>query len=227
MSTTHTGATRGLPHALPQGETLLWQGSPTFRALAVGAFHVKAWGIYVAIMLAWGVVSSLIAQHSLRVAEAAGFWSLFLGLLALAMVLGFAFLTARTTIYTITDRRIVIAYGAAIRKHVNLPFRAIQAAGLRTTANGTGDIVMTPEADRNLSYLLLWPHVRAGKRGRVEPVLRGIPDAARVAHLLCDALDPSHQTTTIAQITTNPVRGDIRQTAEAMDISLASRGHAA
>jgi hypothetical protein len=239
MSTHTTRTTRGLPHALPPGETLLWQGSPTFRALALGAFHVKAWGIYVAIMLAWGVISALASHRSMQMAEAAGFWSLFLGVIALAMVLGFAYLTARTTIYTITDRRIVISYGAAIQKHVNLPFRAIQAAGLRTTADGSGDIVMTPEADRNLSYLLLWPHVRAGKRGRVEPVLRGIPDAARVARVLTDALDPSRTpnaimglempiaASTATMVTSGPARGESRQDSDTMGIALASRGHAA
>ncbi|SIQ17530.1 MULTISPECIES: photosynthetic complex putative assembly protein PuhB [Acidiphilium] len=225
MSTPDRREGRGLPHALPAGETLLWQGSPTFRALAVGAFHVKAWSIYVAIMLAWGIVSALISHHSLRVAEAAGFWSLFLGVLALAMVLGFAFLTARTTIYTITSKRIVIRYGAAIQKHVNLPFRAIQAVGLRTAPDGTGDIVMTPEADRNLSYLLLWPHVRAGKRGRVEPVLRGIPDAAGAARVLAAALDPSRAPAAIMPIAASPQR-DRSQDSDAMD-ALASGGHAA
>ncbi|MGC9268935.1 photosynthetic complex putative assembly protein PuhB [Acidiphilium sp.] len=221
-------APRGLPHALPAGETQLWQGSPNFRALAVGAFHVRVWAAYVAVMLAWGVISAVISHHSLRVAEAAGFWSLLLGLTALGIVLAFAYLTARTTIYTITDRRIVICYGAAIRKHFNLPFTAIQAAGLRTAADGSGDIVLTPQTDRRLSYLLLWPHVRAGKRGRVEPVLRGIPDAARVARLLIDALDPARQASSIIPITSGEAaRADIRQDVGVMDTDLASRGRAA
>jgi len=226
MSAHEGGTPRGLPHALPAGETMLWQGAPTFRALALGAFHLRAWAIYVAIMLAWGVISALVSHHSLRVAEAAGFWSLFLGVLALGLVLGFAYLTARTTIYTITNKRVVISYGAAIRKHFNLPFRAILSADLRTASDGTGDIVMAPEADRNLSYILLWPHVRAGKRARVEPVLRGIPDAARVARLLAEALDPSRPV--IMPITAMaPARGEVRQDNGPMDASLASRGHAA
>jgi hypothetical protein len=127
--------------------------------------------------------------------------------------------------YTITSKRIVIRYGAAIQKHVNLPFRAIQAVGLRTAPDGTGDIVMTPEADRNLSYLLLWPHVRAGKRGRVEPVLRGIPDAAGAARVLAAALDPSRAPAAIMPIAASPLR-DRSQDSDAMD-ALASRGHAA
>ncbi|MDD2860300.1 MAG: photosynthetic complex putative assembly protein PuhB [Acidiphilium sp.] len=218
--------TRGLPHELPAGETLLWQGAPSFRALAFGAFHLRFWAIYVAIMLAWGIISALISHHSMQMAEAAGFWSLFLGVLALGLVLGFALLTARTTIYSITSKRVVISYGAAIRKHFNLPFRAILSADLRTAPDGTGDIVMAPEADRNLSYILFWPHVRAGRRARVEPVLRGIPEAGRVARLLAEALDPARPATLPIPALT-PSRGDIRQDNGAMTPSLASRGHAA
>lgn len=210
MSAPHSPAPRGLPHALPAGETLLWQGAPDFRALALGAFHLRLWAGYVAVMLAWGIYSAVAAHHSLRVAEAAGFWSLLLGLIALGLVLAFAWLTARTTVYTITSKRIVIGYGAAIRKHINLPFVRIHAAGLRTNGGNKGDIAITPEAETRLSYLLLWPHVRA-KSGRVEPVLRAIPDAARVARLLVAALDPTGAATPLAPVAA-PTRAGVRET---------------
>ena len=37
---------RGLPGPLPEGETILWQGAPDWRVLAVQAFHVRAVAIY-------------------------------------------------------------------------------------------------------------------------------------------------------------------------------------
>lgn len=223
-------APRGLPHALPPGETLIWQGAPRFRQLAVGAFHVRFWAGYVAVMLVWGIASALVAHHSITTAEAAGFWSLLLGVVALGIVLLMAFLTARTTTYTITNKRVVIGYGAAIRKHLNLPYRAIQSANLRLGTDDTGDIAICPEAGTRLSYLLLWPHVRSTGRGGVEPVLRAVPEAASVARLLVAALDPAHAVSTHAVSTIVAVgaaRDTARGTAGELAGSLASSGHAA
>ena len=44
-------AQTGLPEKLPQGEVILWQGSPNWVSLAVEAFHLRALGIYFSIML--------------------------------------------------------------------------------------------------------------------------------------------------------------------------------
>ena len=43
----------GLPERLPEGETLLWQGRPSWRQLALRAFHVREIAIYFALLLAW------------------------------------------------------------------------------------------------------------------------------------------------------------------------------
>jgi len=45
-------AAPGLPAPLPQGETVLWQGSPDWRQLALHAFHVRKIAIYFGLMLA-------------------------------------------------------------------------------------------------------------------------------------------------------------------------------
>ena len=64
-----------------------------------------------------------------------------LGIVA-AFALTFAFLAARTTIYTITTRRAVLRYGIAFTKAVNVPLRLVksanpQALGCTRTARET------------------------------------------------------------------------------------------
>jgi hypothetical protein len=42
----------GLPEKLPKGESILWQGSPDFKAVALRVFHMRALVIYFGILLA-------------------------------------------------------------------------------------------------------------------------------------------------------------------------------
>ncbi|WP_232824387.1 hypothetical protein [Blastomonas sp. UPD001] len=46
---------RGLPGELPQGETLLWQGSPDWRLLARSAFFTRIVGLYFAALVALAI----------------------------------------------------------------------------------------------------------------------------------------------------------------------------
>ena len=177
----------GLPHGLPSGETLLWQGKPDFRTLLLGAFRLRLLSVYVGVIIIWSVVSSAFAGYQPHELLASMIWAISLGGVALGMIALMAWLTARSTIYSITSKRVVIAYGASIRKHLNLPFAKIESAGIRLGADGIGDIPLTPEAQSRLSYILLWPHVKAGKSARTEPMLRAVTDAASVAKILADA----------------------------------------
>jgi hypothetical protein len=177
----------GLPHGLPTGETLLWQGKPDFRRLLMDAFRLRMLSVYVGVIVLWSVASAAFAGYDPREILASAVWAIGLGALALALIMLMAWLTARSTIYTITSRRVVIAHGASIRKHLNLPFAKIEAAGIRINDQGFGDIPLTLDARTRLSYILLWPHVKAGKKAGVEPMLRAVPDAGSVAKLLADA----------------------------------------
>ncbi len=182
-------APRGLPRALPPGETLLWQGSPAWRGLFRRALHGRTLALYFALLMAWCGAEAAI-RHSPRLwyslVALAVLASLALGLFAL-----FAVLVARTTVYTITDRRVVLTIGVALSASINLPFAAMDAAAVRFHADGTGDIPIRLAGQTRLGLFQLWPHVRPWRFGAVEPALRAIPDASRVAHLLANALAAS------------------------------------
>ncbi len=177
----------GLPAQLPQGEEILWQGSPGFLALAVHAFRVRAVAVYFIVIALWRAAamasSGAAAEIAPTLAAIAGFFAAAMGLLFLL-----AFLMKRETIYTITTRRVVLRFGVALRKTVNIPFRIVAAAALKTHGRGHGDIALTLNGPDRIAYLHLWPHVRPFRYGKAEPTLRAIPDAARVAAILAEAV---------------------------------------
>lgn len=181
-------AAPGLPEALPQGERLLWQGAPNWRTLANEVLHVRALSIYFAVLLAWRAGNVLydggtVAQAGLSVAILAPVALLALGLLTLV-----AWLMARTTIYTITDRRVVMRIGIVLNVTFNIPHRMIEAASLRPGTQGVGDIALTLLPTERIAYGHLWPHARPWKLKRTEPMLRALPDAKRVGQLLTNAI---------------------------------------
>lgn len=174
---------RGLPGLLPPGETLLWQGSPDWRRLARDAFHIRLVAAYFGALLSWATVDTLAgsATSPIGIATTAA-----LGGACLVLLAGLAMLSARTTVYSITSKRVVLRFGMALPKCVNLPFAAIQTARLAANPDGTGNIALALTG-KGLGYAVLWPHARAWQLARPEPMLRAIPDVERVAGLLADA----------------------------------------
>lgn len=178
----------GLPGSLPQGERLLWQGSPVLAALARRTLHGRMLAGYFLLLLAWVAVSSLTAGltpgaaawHVLRVLP--------LALAALALVALLAWQIARSTVYTITDRRVVLSFGIALPVKLNLPFARIAAAAVKVFPDGTADIPLALARPDRVAWLMLWPHVRPWRLGRPEPTLRAVPEGAQVAAILSRAL---------------------------------------
>jgi hypothetical protein len=179
---------RGLPEPLPPGERILWQGSPRWQALARDAFHVRKLAAYFGVILVLRGIVSWSDGRSVFDAVVAALWLLPLALLALGLLAVLAWLSARTTVYTITNRRVAMRIGIVLTMCLNLPFRAIAGAGLRTDRDGTGDIPLALSGHDHLAYLHLWPHVRPWRFAHPEPMLRGIPDAARTGRTLAAAL---------------------------------------
>ncbi|MEO1309356.1 MAG: photosynthetic complex putative assembly protein PuhB [Pseudomonadota bacterium] len=178
----------GLPEALPAGETVRWRGSPKPLAFAARVFRFRWVAGWFALVIGARIVAVLAGDGG--AVEAAGVASL--GLAAAAA--SFAVLTllgvamARSTVYTVTDRRIVLRYGVAIRKYVNLPFAAIRNLALKSYADGSGDLVVAMNGGASPGFLRLWPHARPFKFANAEAALRSAPDAQAVAALIAEAV---------------------------------------
>ena len=169
---------RGLPGNLPEGERILWQGAPDWRVFVRSALYGRWIAGYFALLALWSIANGGFGGALASVI--AGF--LTYGLLAL-----FAKLVAKTTVYTITNRRVVLRIGVALNKCINLPLKLVGSADLRTLGGDHGDIALCPTMPHGLGYLMLWPHARPWKLSLPQPMLRAVPDAPRVAAILADA----------------------------------------
>jgi Bacterial PH domain len=183
---------RGLPADLPEGETILWQGEPDWWIMAQRVFQVQLVAAWFALLLAWRLGGAVAGGASLAEAIGAALWVLPLAVLALGLLVALAAINARTTVYTITNKRVVMRFGAALTKAFNIPFQIIEGASLKADTAGAGDLAIQMKPPAKIAYLLLWPHARPGKLSRPEPSLRCLRDAAAVAPILAEALRKAH-----------------------------------
>lgn len=184
----------GLDHALLEGdgpdahgdklgtpqpdERLLWRGRPDVALLARGAFRTYWVAFYFAVL----IVICLATERPGTAAIMAG-----AGVVTIAILYFLAWLSARSTLYILTDVRVIMRIGMAIETRINVPLKQVVAAHLHTSGKGHGDIALEVSGDRLLGVVLLWPHLRPWHINRPQPMLRAIPDVARVAQLMADA----------------------------------------
>lgn len=169
---------RGLPGQLPPGERIIWQGAPQWRPFLRHAL-LSRWiagyfGVLGLVAVASGSISGAIA-------------TIVSGLIAQGLLAAFAILVARTSVYTLTDRRLVLRIGVALSACINLPLALIGSVDLREQGEGSGDIALTLIGRHRLGYAALWPHVRPLGLTAPRPMLRALPDVAHVGALLAQA----------------------------------------
>jgi len=145
-------------------------------------------GLYLGAVVAARGVGSFGASGRLGAALVAAATVLPLALGCLGLVVLLAVLHARGTVYTLTTRRVVMRFGIALPMSFNLPFRRLASADVRSGPRGEGDIVLRLSGQERIAYAHLWPHVRPWRFRRADPMLRAVPDVARVAALLADAV---------------------------------------
>lgn len=178
---------RGLPELPPEGEQILWQGRPDTWALLRSA--LAFWWVmgYFVLLAVWRLVAAL---DLMPVGQAIGISVPFLvlGGIVGALLWLTAFVQARATVYTVTNKRVAMRVGAALTITLNFPYTQIGSADLDLRKDGTGTIALTTLGDVKFAYLVLWPHVRPW-RFPARPALRCIPDAERVARMLAEAAE--------------------------------------
>jgi hypothetical protein len=183
----------GLPELLPDDERILWQGAPDAWGMARSAFHVVHVACYFAVLMAWGLASKL--HDGVAFADAVTSLVPFAGVaaLALAMLALMGFWAARTSVYTLTTKRVVMRVGIVLTVAYNLPLTRIRSADLRRMSTGRHDVVLHLEQGTRIAWLHLWPHVLPWQVAAPRPMLRALPDAAKVAALLGQAWAKANQ----------------------------------
>ena len=177
----------GLPEPLPRGETILWQGTPDFRDMALRVFHLKKAVLYFVVLLAARAIQLWLSDVGMVGIFMSMLLPTLLAAVALASILTLAWLSARTTAYTLTDQRVVMRVGIVLTLTFNLPLKHICAASLQVKGKGFGDIPLALAENTRIAWIHLWPHTRPWRVTRPEPMLRCVPDAASLASLLSQA----------------------------------------
>lgn len=194
----------GLPERPPEGERILWQGSPDWRSLAWRAFHIREVAFYFAILIAAQPTLALLRGAPLADTLRPVAWTMLAAAAAIGILAALGYAYARSTIYTVTNRRLVMRIGVALPITINLPFSVIADAGLNARRDGSGDLALAILPGERVSYAVLWPHIRPWRVARPEPMLRCLPEAALVADILGRAL-AAHAGTPGTVRTTAPV----------------------
>jgi hypothetical protein len=205
----------GLPAALPAGEQILWQGAPQLGGLARRALHMRWMAAYFALLAVWrGASLAGDGEDALAIAQGVAF-ILLLGAVPLGIMLLYGWAVARTTLYTITSRRVVVRTGVALPMTVNIPFALIGSAGVAVYADGTGDIALQVLPPHRVSWVALWPNTRSWHMTKPQPTLRAVLQPEMVAQTLGRALAAA-SAMPVRAVQSEPARAAERPAAAAM-----------
>jgi len=195
---------RGLPAELPPGEKLLWQASPQWKSLVVRAYHVRKVAIYFGVLILWRIAVGISNHHTVAAIAGSSVVLSVLAAVAIGVLCLLGYLNARSTVYSITSRRLLLRHGVAVPLTLNIPFKMIEAADLRSFGDGTGDISFRIAREQRIGYLITWPHLRAGQISHPAPCFKALSDAAHAASLLGAALAAESNAVELTGTTAQP-----------------------
>jgi hypothetical protein len=174
----------GLPGRLPDGEFIVWQGQPAFKIVMTRLLRARWIAFYFAIAALWSVAVGLNNSE--------GAWQLlgrisFIGVGAIvifSLMALYARAVAKTSLYTLTNKRVVMRVGIALSASFNLPFKQISGADFRAGKDGAGDVALTLKSGHGLSGSVFFPHQRGGLWRKLSPQMICLPDAKTLAENL-------------------------------------------
>jgi hypothetical protein len=195
MSEHEFEAVRGLPGDLPEGETVLWQGAPDWWLLALDAFKLRWVMAYFVVLTAWRFANNVMKGVEPISALTTAVAVFPLAIIAIVIFCALAWINSRSTVYTVTTQRVVMRFGAALTKAINIPFKIIESASSNVKPNGHGIVAVKLVLPNKIPVLLLWPHKKPGTIRHPEPAFRCIKDADKCATILAEALRIAHAQT--------------------------------
>lgn len=183
----------GLPGRLPEGEMILWQGAPSSAQVSRRIMKTRWIAGYFAVLVIWNVSAGIYDGRMVsEILFSSGALAILCGM-AIALLEAFAWGVQKTTMYTITNKRVVMRIGVALSATFNLPFTRIVSADMREDKNGCGDIALTLAPGDKLSWLVFWPHVRGFRKGALIPQMICLKDVAIAGNVLSAALAGSRR----------------------------------
>ncbi len=166
------------------GPDVEWEGRPAWRSAAIRIWKVRLVALYFVLLLAEGARVAVASGHESAAARSGDLALVLTAAATLGTLLLLAWLTMRTTRYSLEEGCVVMRYGIALAARLEIPFAAIEHVGVRIHPDHTGDIALRLKPGQQVAYLKLWPHARPWRWFRPEPMLRCVPAAGAVGAML-------------------------------------------
>ncbi len=170
---------------------MLWQGRPAAWSVTRHALHMHLIAAYFALLAGWRFVWLWQAGAPFPEIIMSSATILAVGVACLLLIALMGRLISRTSLYTITTKRFVMRYGIALPVTVQVPFTVITSADVRTYSDGSADIAFAVSGENPLNHYHLWPHVRAWRLAKAQPMMRCLGDAETAVRVLRLALQAS------------------------------------
>ena len=181
----------GLPGPLPENEHVIWQGVPHWRNLARNLFHTRIVMAYFGIVMIAFMSFSILDGGDWKDACMAAIPVIFFAFITIGILSILSWIGAKATIYTVTNRRVVMRIGAAFSKSIDIPFKVIESVTLKSSSTGFGNISIKLKVGNSIPYFFIWPHARPWRFRDAEPMLRAVNDVEAVAKALVEQLEAS------------------------------------
>jgi hypothetical protein len=178
----------GIDAPLPPGEHVRWQGAPMWRSLAWRAFHGRTVLLYFTILCLWQGGAVLTGGKTLQAALGIIILLVILAVISLACSALLGWLTARNSVYAITDRRVVLRIGAIVPSIINIPYRMIDSVAVTKYGHDQGDLAIALAGTDRIAFFQLWPHARPWHVKQPQPMLRSLRDPMAVGKILREAV---------------------------------------
>ena len=176
-------APKNILDAIPNGESILWKGRPSLWGFSWNLFGLKWITLYLS-MLSIVSVARFFASD-FYTAFYVDFLPFFLsGIFASIILIGLAATQTYSTVYIITENRVIIKTGAALSFLISMPFKMIKEVNLQKRGASIGTISFELLSEKRVPYISCWPSVRPWKFKRTQPAFSCIGSVDEVATIL-------------------------------------------
>ena len=169
--------------AIPNGESILWKGRPSLWGFSWNLFGLKWITLYLGILSIVSVARFFASDF--YTAFYVDFLPFFLsGIFASIILIGLAATQTYSTVYIITENRVIIKTGAALSFLISMPFKKIKEVNLQKRGASIGTISFELLSEKRVPYISCWPSVRPWKFKRTQPAFSCIGSVDEVATIL-------------------------------------------
>ena len=176
-------APKNILDAIPDGESILWKGKPSLWGFSWNLFGLKWITFYLSILSVVSIARFFASDF--HTAFYIDFLPFFLsGIFASIILIGLAAIQAYSTVYIITENRVIIKTGAALSFLISMPFKKIKEVNLQKRGTSIGTISFELLSKKRVPYISCWPSVRPWKFKRTQPAFSCVGSVDEVATIL-------------------------------------------